>query len=82
MDLASPPALTVEGVSYAYGSRPALADVSFAIAPATFAVLLGLNGAGKTTLFSLITRLFATQERPYPASSAMTWRARRATRSA
>src|SRR6478609_1560842 len=54
------PALTVEGVSYAYGSRPALADVTFTIAPKTFAVLLGLNGAGKTTLFSLITRLFAT----------------------
>src|SRR5919204_564813 len=57
---APPPALTIEGVSYAYGTRPALADVTFAIAPATFAVLLGLNGAGKTTLFSLITRLFAT----------------------
>ena len=38
------PALTVEGVSYAYGSRPALADVTFTIAPKTFAVLLGLNG--------------------------------------
>jgi ABC-2 type transport system ATP-binding protein len=54
------PALAVEGVSYSYGSRPALTDVTFTIAPATFAVLLGLNGAGKTTLFSLITRLFAT----------------------
>src|ERR1700722_17513540 len=54
------PALTVEGVSYAYGSRPALADVSFTIPPASFAVLLGLNGAGQSTLFSLITPLFAT----------------------
>jgi ABC-2 type transport system ATP-binding protein len=54
------PALAVEGVSYSYGSRSALTDVTFTIAPATFAVLLGLNGAGKTTLFSLITRLFAT----------------------
>ncbi len=56
-----PAALAVEGVSHAYGSRRALEDVTFAIAPATFAVLLGLNGAGKSTLFSLITRLFATQ---------------------
>src|SRR6516225_4798468 len=54
-------ALAVEGVSYAYGARQALADVTFSIAPATFAVLLGLNGAGKTTLFSLITRLYATR---------------------
>jgi ABC-2 type transport system ATP-binding protein len=54
-------ALAVEGVSYSYGTRQALADVTFSIAPATFAVLLGLNGAGKTTLFSLITRLYGTQ---------------------
>ena len=54
-------ALAVEGVSYAYGTRQALADVTFSIAPATFAVLLGLNGAGKTTLFSLITRLYGTR---------------------
>src|ERR1700757_1737278 len=56
-----PPALAVSGVSHFYGRRKALDDVTFAIAPATFTVLLGLNGAGKTTLFSLITRLFATK---------------------
>jgi ABC-2 type transport system ATP-binding protein len=52
-------ALSIEGVSHAYGARQALEDVSFAVAPATFAVLLGLNGAGKSTLFALITRLYA-----------------------
>jgi ABC-2 type transport system ATP-binding protein len=52
-------ALAVEHVSHAYGARKALDDVSFAIAPATFAVLLGLNGAGKSTLFSIITHLYA-----------------------
>ena len=56
-----PPALAGSAVSHFYGRRKALDDVSFAIAPATFTVLLGLNGAGKTTLFSLITRLFATR---------------------
>ena len=56
-----PPALAISGVSHLYGRRQALADVTFAIAPASFTVLLGLNGAGKTTLFSLITRLFATR---------------------
>ena len=60
-DAAFPAALAIEGVSHSYGSRPALADVSLSIPPATFVVLLGLNGAGKSTLFSLVTRLFATQ---------------------
>jgi ABC-2 type transport system ATP-binding protein len=56
-----PAALIVEGVSHAYGARKALDDVSFAVEPATFAVLLGLNGAGKSTLFSIITRLYASK---------------------
>jgi ABC-2 type transport system ATP-binding protein len=56
-----PPALSVEDVGHSYGARPALDDVTFAIAPSTFSVLLGLNGAGKSTLFSLITRLYGTQ---------------------
>jgi ABC-2 type transport system ATP-binding protein len=55
------PALAVRGVSHAYGARKALDDVSFAVAPGSFTVLLGLNGAGKSTLFSLITRLFAAR---------------------
>ena len=55
------PALSVEGVSHAYGARRALDDVRFAVEPARFAVLLGLNGAGKSTLFALITRLYGTQ---------------------
>ena len=55
----APAALTVEHVTHAYGARLALDDVSFAIAPGTFAVLLGLNGAGKSTLFSVITHLYA-----------------------
>ena len=42
--------LSVEAVSYAYGTRRALDNVTFAVAPATFSVLLGLNGAGKSTL--------------------------------
>ena len=55
-------ALKVENVSHAYGSRRALEQVSFTLAASTFTVLLGLNGAGKSTLFSLITRLYGTQE--------------------
>jgi ABC-2 type transport system ATP-binding protein len=58
---AGPPALEIDRVSHRYGARQALRDVQFAVAPASFTVLLGLNGAGKSTLFSLITRLYATQ---------------------
>jgi ABC-2 type transport system ATP-binding protein len=52
------PVLTVKNVSYWYGSKQALDDVSFDVYPGRVTALLGPNGAGKTTLFSLITRLF------------------------
>ena len=52
------PVLTVQDVSYWYGAKRALEDVSFEVYPGRVAALLGPNGAGKTTLFSLITRLF------------------------
>jgi ABC-2 type transport system ATP-binding protein len=55
------PALTVTGVSHAYGARKALDDVNLTVPQSRFTALLGLNGAGKTTLFSLITRLFDTR---------------------
>src|SRR5215475_16163815 len=62
MSPADVPALAVDGCSQPCGRGQALADVSCAIAPGRFAVLLGLNGAGKSTLFSLITRLYGTQQ--------------------
>ena len=52
------PVLSVKDVSYWYGSKHALDDVSFDVYPGKVTALLGPNGAGKTTLFSLITRLF------------------------
>ena len=54
-------ALDIAGVDHKIGAKPVLKQVSFAVAPGDFTVLLGLNGAGKSTLFSLITRLFNTQ---------------------
>lgn len=55
-------ALTLSNVSYRYGAKLALDDVSFALEMGRFCALLGPNGAGKSTLFSLLTRLLVTRE--------------------
>ncbi|WP_245840739.1 ABC transporter ATP-binding protein [Puniceibacterium sediminis] len=62
MDSVSNSGLSVTSVSYSYGTKQALDDVSFDVAPGQFAALLGPNGAGKSTLFSLLTRLFTTRD--------------------
>jgi ABC-2 type transport system ATP-binding protein len=52
--------LQVRGLSYSFGSRRALDDVSFEVAQGAFCALLGPNGAGKSTLFALLTRLITS----------------------
>ena len=54
-------ALEVHDLSFAYGAREALRQVSFSLAPGRFAALLGPNGAGKSTLIALLTRLYDLQ---------------------
>ncbi|MBO0494337.1 ABC transporter ATP-binding protein [Pseudomonas sp. Marseille-Q1929] len=54
-------ALDARAISFAYGPRQALRDVSFSLAPGRFAALLGPNGAGKSTLIALLTRLYDLQ---------------------
>jgi ABC-2 type transport system ATP-binding protein len=54
--------LSVRNVTYRYGAKIALDDVSFDLEQGRFCALLGPNGAGKSTLFSLLTRLFVTRE--------------------
>lgn len=50
-------ALLAENLTYTYGAKTALDDVSFSLEAGVFCALLGPNGAGKSTLFSLLTRL-------------------------
>jgi ABC-2 type transport system ATP-binding protein len=50
--------LQVQSVTKCYGNLRAVDDLSLALQPGEFCVLLGLNGAGKTTLFQLLTGLF------------------------
>ncbi len=54
--------LSVRGLSFSYGARKALDDVSMEVAQGTFCALLGPNGAGKSTLVSLLTRLLVAPE--------------------
>jgi iron complex transport system ATP-binding protein len=48
-----PPALAFESVSFGYGRRPVVRDVTLQITAGEMAGLLGPNGAGKSTLLRL-----------------------------
>ncbi|SDX32303.1 ABC transporter ATP-binding protein [Marinobacter mobilis] len=54
--------LEARGISFHYGRKRVLNDVSFTLADGRFHALLGPNGAGKSTLFGLLTRLLALQQ--------------------
>jgi branched-chain amino acid transport system ATP-binding protein len=55
-------ALVVEGLSTGYAGATILHDVSFSVAPAQVAAVLGRNGAGKTTLLRCISGLIAARD--------------------
>jgi ATP-binding cassette subfamily B protein len=52
--------LGVEHLSFAYGARKVLDDVSFKVAPGESLAIVGRTGAGKTTLAMLLARLLPT----------------------
>lgn len=53
--------LSVHSLSFRYGAKQALDQVSFDLSPG-FTALLGPNGAGKSTLFGLLTRMFTAPQ--------------------
>ena len=59
---AVPPAVRVAGLSHDYGSRRALAGVSFTVDPGEIFGFLGPNGGGKSTLFRALATLAPIQE--------------------
>jgi ATP-binding cassette subfamily B protein len=52
--------LSVQNLSFAYGDRKVLDDVSFTIAPGESLAIVGRTGSGKTTLAMLLARLLPT----------------------
>lgn len=50
-------ALQVDGLSFSYGERKALDNLSFEVSRGEIFGLLGPNGGGKTTLFRILTTL-------------------------
>jgi len=55
------PAVEITGVSFAYGEKPALEQLSLTIPEGVVFGLLGPNGGGKTTLFRLLSTLTPVQ---------------------
>jgi ABC-2 type transport system ATP-binding protein len=53
----TPPAVEVEDLRHLYGSRQALAGVSFRVSRGEIFGFLGPNGGGKTTLFKILSTL-------------------------
>lgn len=52
--------LDVQGLSFAYGTRPVLREVSFSLEKGQFLSVLGPNGVGKSTLFKCVLGLLGS----------------------
>jgi ATP-binding cassette subfamily B protein len=50
-------AIEVRGLTFGYGDRPVLGDVSFSVAAGETLAIVGPTGSGKSTLISLLPRL-------------------------
>ena len=51
--------LTLSGVSFGYGGRPVLRDISLTVGAGQMVCILGANGAGKSTLLRLCAGILA-----------------------
>lgn len=59
---AIPPLLELQDISYAYGSRDVLRNISCTITHGDFVALLGPNGTGKSTLVQLLVKLLTLKQ--------------------
>lgn len=56
------PSLGCRNVSFAFGDREVLSNVSFAADPGDFVAVIGPNGAGKSTLLRVLSGFFTSLE--------------------
>lgn len=56
------PLAKMDGVTYAFGTRPALRDISAIVQPGMVTGLIGPDAAGKTTLLRLLAGLLTPQQ--------------------
>lgn len=54
--------LELENVSFSYGEKEVLSDVSFRVKPKSFHFIIGESGCGKTTICALLCKLLRTKE--------------------
>lgn len=64
----------LEHISFSWGDRSVLEDVSFSVAPGEVAVLTGANGAGKTTLMRIAAGVCRPASGTVSAGGADAWR--------
>jgi iron complex transport system ATP-binding protein len=53
--------IQAESISFSYGQKPVLEDVSFSLKPGQMTALIGPNGSGKTTLLKIINGTLCPQ---------------------
>ena len=51
--------IEVKNLSFSYGDRPVLHDISFSVDKGEFLSILGPNGVGKSTLFRCVLGLLS-----------------------
>ena len=54
--------IVFDRVTFGYGEKPVLRDISFRAAPGQTVAIVGQTGAGKTTLTKLVNRIYDVQE--------------------
>ena len=58
--------LVVEGLTCRFGTKTAVDNASFSVAPGSFIGVIGRSGAGKSTLLRMINRLARADVGPHP----------------